>query len=133
MGRCTGRRQADGLAIFEQMKDEAGEASAKAELINIYGDRTSSTQDFDRALLLYDEQERHGRGANLKLDVLEVYLQQGLYQKAMPLAKSAASRCEQTRDAECEAHALISLAEIQRAAGDLRASAATMQQCWPLG
>jgi Tfp pilus assembly protein PilF len=118
----------DGLTIFEQMKDEAGEATAKAELINIYGDRTSSTQDFDRALSLYEEQERQGRGANLVLDVLEIYLQKGLYQKAIPLAKSAASRCEQTHDAECEAHALISLAEVQRAAGDLRASATTMQQ-----
>jgi len=118
----------DGLAIFEQMKDEAGAAAAKAELINIYGDRTSSTQDFDRALSLYEEQERQGHGANLVLDVLEIYLQKGLYQKAIPLAKSAASRCEQTHDAECEAHALISLAEVQRAAGDLRASAATMQR-----
>lgn len=118
----------DGLKIFQQLKDEAGEGTAKAELINIYGDRTSSTQNFDKALSLYEEQERHGHTTNLKLDVIEVYLQKGLYAKAIPLAKSAASECEQTQDSDCEAHALISLAEVQRAAGDLHASAATMQQ-----
>jgi tetratricopeptide (TPR) repeat protein len=62
----------DGLKIFGQIKDEGGETAAKAELINIYGDRTSSTQDFDRALSLYEEQEQQGHGTNLKLDVIEI-------------------------------------------------------------
>jgi hypothetical protein len=118
----------DGSKIFEQMKDEAGEAAADAELINIYSDRTSSVQDFDKALSLYEEQERNGHGANSKTDLIEIYLQKGLYQKAVPLAKAAASECERTHDTDCEAHALVSLAEVQRAAGDLQESTAILQQ-----
>jgi len=118
----------DGSKIFEQMKDEAGEASADAELINIFSDRTSPVQDFDKALLLYEEQERKGHGANSKTDLIEIYLQKGLYQKAVPLAKAAASECERTHDTDCEAHALVSLAEVQRAAGDLQESTAILQQ-----
>lgn len=116
----------NGLRAFKEIQDASGQSLAKAALINIYGDRTSSVQNFDIALSLYKEQEQSGTEADSRLDILEVYLQKELYRQATPIAKSAISDCSQRHDPNCQAHALITLGEIQRGAGDLKESQVTL-------
>lgn len=118
----------DGLQIFKQKGLVAGQASAEAQLMALYSDRTSPIKDFDKAISYYQDAERLGYGPSLKLDVLEVYLQQHKYADAIGLAQSRISECTTEHDGDCQAHTLISLSETQRMAGDLRSATASLQR-----
>jgi CHAT domain-containing protein len=73
-----------------------------------------------------------GFGSSFQLDQLEIYLQTGRYTAAIAIANEALKNCLRQRDSECQANALISLAEAERRNGDLSAAETTLRKAAPL-
>lgn len=121
-----------GLQIFTKDSVVAGQASAEAQLMSIYSDRTSPIKDFDKAISYYQAAERDGYGPSLDLDVLEIFLQEHKYAGAIEIAQKRISECTADGDTDCQAHALISLSEAQGMAGDLASATANLQKAKPL-
>jgi len=125
--------QAEGaLKLYQQLQNKQGEAAADVELGSIYGDRTSPNKDFAKALKYYETAQGLGYGSSVSLDQLEIYLQTRRYADAIKLAREAIKSCRNQKDSDCEAGALISLAESERRQGDLSAAAATLRKAEPL-
>lgn len=116
------------LQFFQEAKDKEGEATAYAEMVNIYGDRTSGVKDFDKALQYYSAAERLGYGPRLNLDLVEIYLQTGRYSEAIKAAAEGIKTCIKERDKDCQAHGLLSLSEAERRSGDLKAARSSLMQ-----
>jgi CHAT domain-containing protein/tetratricopeptide (TPR) repeat protein len=117
----------EGLQLFKNSGIVAGQASAEAQLMSLYCDRTSPSKDFGKATLHYEEAERLGYGPSLKLDFVEVYLQQHKYEEAIGLVQNMLAGCVKDKDVDCQAGSLISKSEAQRMGGDFKAAATTLQ------
>ncbi|MBZ5521329.1 MAG: CHAT domain-containing protein [Acidobacteriia bacterium] len=126
------------LPVFRQFKDAESEVGAYIELMDIYGARESDFKDLDKALAYYQsarqvvEKNDPARMVSLNAQVIEIYWQQKRFKEAIALAKEAAAHYQRTKDDLGEAHALMSLAEVQRSDGDLSAAAATLARSEPL-
>lgn len=122
----------EAIKLYQQLKDKQGESTADAELANIYGDRSSSIRDFEKSLSYFETAKHLGYKWSLDLDQLEIYLQTGQYPQAIASAKAGLEDCLIRKDTQCQAHALISLAEAERRSGDLSAAATTLSKAGPL-
>jgi len=114
------------LETFRDMHNQSGEALANAELANIFCDRSSSVKDFDKARAYSATAEQLGYPDNA--DLVEIDLQTQHYSDAVKAAQTGLTNCTQTKDAYCEAHALISLSEAQRKAGEISAAALSLRK-----
>jgi CHAT domain-containing protein/tetratricopeptide (TPR) repeat protein len=114
------------VEIFKVLKDTQGLISAYAELSSIYGDRTSSFQDFDKAKEYYSEATK--LGANIQSDLIEIYSQAGHLSDAINAAKAAIQDCIKNKNVECQASGLTDLAEVERKNGDLAAAASSLKE-----
>jgi CHAT domain-containing protein/tetratricopeptide (TPR) repeat protein len=119
------------LQIFDSLKNSQGKAVAYIELAAIYGDRSSSLINFDKAMWAYSEATKLGN--NLQSELVEIYSQTGRLSEAIAAAKSAVQDCIRNNDTECEASALSDLAEVERKDGDLRGSASSLKEAKRLG
>ena len=106
--------------------DQTGEALANAELANIFGDRSSSLKDFDKARAYYATAQQLGYAD--EADLVEIDLQTQRYSDAVKAAQIGLTTCTQRKEAFCEAHAFISLSEAQRKAGDISAAAFSLRE-----
>jgi len=120
------------LALFEKIGNKEGQAACWAHLTAIYSDRTSSIKDFDKAQECYRKALELGYGKTLDLDLMEIYLQTGKYGQAAKVAREAGQNCLKEKDPSCQAHALISLSEAERLAGNLTASRSALNEARPL-
>jgi CHAT domain-containing protein/tetratricopeptide (TPR) repeat protein len=118
----------EALALFKKTRNREGESAAYAELVNIYGDRTSSVKNFEKALTYYKEAERLGYGPRLQLDLLEVYLQTHQFSQAIRSAQEGLKACVKEHDSDCQAHALLSMAEAKRNSTDLKGARSDMTE-----
>jgi CHAT domain-containing protein len=120
------------LGLFAQLGSKDGQAASWAVLTGIYSDRTSSLKDFDKARECYAKAQEFGYGENLQLDLMEVYLQNGNYAEGEKIASASIRRCVKDADPDCQAHGLLSLSEIERLRGDIRAARTSLNQARPL-
>ena len=120
------------LAGFVSIHDEEGQASSWAELTAIYSDRTSPLKDFDEAQECYKKALALGADKSIEVDLLEIYIATGKTTEAIRIARQSADDCRKKADVFCEAHALITLSEAQRMAGDPKASRQTMNEATKL-
>ena len=120
------------LKLFEQLGNREGQAACWAHLTAIYSDRTSSIKDFDKAQECYQKALALGYGKTLGLDLMEIYLQTGKYDEAAKIAREDIQDCLKEKDANCQAHGLISLSEAERLAGNLKASRTALNEARPL-
>ena len=109
------------LEISHAIGDKQGEALADAELAELYGDRTSSIKDFDKAMSYYEAAKKLGLTSNV--DILEVYIQTGRYGEAIAAANELLKACTNTKDTDCQGHALLSRAEAERKSANLKGAA----------
>ena len=114
------------LGTFRDVHNQPGEAVANAELANIFGDRSSSLKDFDKARAYYATAQQLGFTDNA--DLVEIDLQTQRYSDAVKAAQIDLTTCTQRKDAFCEAHAFISLSEAQRKAGGISAAAFSLRE-----
>jgi CHAT domain-containing protein/tetratricopeptide (TPR) repeat protein len=120
------------LALFQKLSHKNGQALCWAVLTGIYSDRSSSLKDFNRAQESYAKAEEFGYGKALLLDLMEIYLQDGKYSEAAKIAKERNQDCLKEGDADCRAHALLSLAEAERLNRNLRAARTALNEAGPL-
>ena len=113
------------LEISHAIGDKQGEALADAELAELYGDRTSSIKDFDKAMSYYEAAKKLGLTSNV--DILEVYIQTGRYGEAIAAANELLKACTNTKDTDCQGHALLSRAEAERKSAILKGAALSLQ------
>jgi CHAT domain-containing protein len=118
----------EALKLYQQLKDKHGESTADAELGRIYGDRTSSIRDVDKSISYFETAKNLGYERSLELDQFEIYLQSGQYPEALRSAREGLKDCLIRKDTECQANALISLAEAERRSGDLPTAATTLSK-----
>jgi CHAT domain-containing protein/tetratricopeptide (TPR) repeat protein len=119
------------LQIFDSLKNTQGKTASYTELAAIYGDRSSSLINFDKAMSAYAEATK--LGANLHSELVEIYSQTGRTSEAITAAKSAVQNCAKNHDPACEAYVLSDLAEVERKKGDLKASASSLKEAERLG
>jgi CHAT domain-containing protein len=115
-----------GLGTFRDIHDQPGEALANAELANIFGDRSSSLRDFDKARAYYATAQQLGYADNS--DLVEIDVQTQRYSDAVKAAQIELTTCTKAENAFCEAHAFITLSEAQRKAGDISAAALSLRE-----
>ncbi|HWZ44766.1 MAG TPA: CHAT domain-containing protein [Candidatus Saccharimonadales bacterium] len=126
------------LPVFRQSNDHENEGTAYLELMAIYGARESEFKDFDKALGYYQsarqlaEKYDPSRIASINLDAVEIYWQQKRFKEAASLANEALGYYQRTKNEWGQANALLSLAEVQRSAGDVLAATASMKRAEPL-
>jgi len=126
------------LPIVRQFNDGEDEFQALNQLIDIYGARESELKDLDKAVEYYESASRLVQKADitkqavLDLSIEEIYWQQGRFKEAIEKATAALTFFEKTKDDWGQPSALISLAEAQRSAGDLKAAAVTLTRAEPL-
>ena len=108
-----------------------GEEAADATLGELYGDRTSSIRDFDKALTYYQKATALGYASNA--DMLEIYIQKGQFADAIKAGHDVVEACVKAHNDDCQAHALISLSEAQRKSADLSASASALKEAQRVG
>ncbi|MCU1315640.1 MAG: Tetratricopeptide 1 repeat-containing protein, partial [Candidatus Acidoferrum typicum] len=126
------------LPVFQQSKDIESEGDTYSELMGIYGARESELRDFDKALQYYQSARRlaethdPARAVSLNLDAVEVYWQQKRYKEAAALGKEALDYYVSKKDDWGQASALLSLAEVQRSAEEIKAAAASLKRAEPL-
>lgn len=126
------------LPIVRHFNDTEDEFVALNELIEIYGARESELKDLDKAVEYYESASRVvpktdiAKQGVLDLSIEEIYWQQGRFKEAIEKATSALTYFEKSKDDWGQPSALISLAEAQRSAGDLKAAATTLARAEPL-
>ena len=126
------------LPVFARFNDTDNEASGYGELMAIYSARESDLRDLPQALGFYQEAyglvvKRHpDRAAALDLDLTEVYWNQGRFKDAIVKANEALTYYKTLKDNLGEASALITLAEVQRSDGDLKAAVNSLRLAEPL-
>ena len=113
------------LEIFKSLSNTQGTISSYAELASIYGDRSSSFRNFDKAMEYYREATK--LGANLQYDLVEIYSQNGRLSEGIAAAKTAIQECIKNHNVECQAGGLDDLAEIELKNGDLAAAASSLK------
>lgn len=126
------------LPIVRQFNDTEDEFQALNLLIDIYGARESELKDLDKAVEYYESASRLVQKADktkqavLDLSIEEIYWQQGRFKEAIEKATAALTYFKKIKDDWGQPNALISLAEAQRSAGDLRAAEAMLTRAEPL-
>ena len=120
------------LSLYERIGNRQGQASSWAESTVIYSDRTSSVKNFGKAQECFAKAEAFGYGEILQLDYMEMYIQTGKYLEAEQIAKDSVKRCTKDGNADCQAHALVSLAEAQRLHGEIEAARSSLNEARPL-
>lgn len=128
------------LPIFERFNDTYNQYFAYSMLMDIYGSRESDRKDFGKALEFYQKAEQLALKANpgkaaeaeLDLDLIEIYYNEGRFGDAIAKAEEAAEYFKNNDDQGDESEALISLSEAQRSDGDLKLAAASIQLAEPL-
>lgn len=133
------------LALGEAHNNAAIEYRANVSLTAAYSDRSSAVRDFDKALKYYSDANRIKNTSNaslmplwvdqtatLEMDLVEIYLQKGEYDKAASSAAQAVEQCKKAKDDFCVANGLISLAESERHRNDLHAAEWALRQAQPL-
>ena len=118
------------LNLFQDLGDKPGQAAAWAELTGIYGERSSSLKNFDKALECYKRAQALGYGEGLDLDLVEIYIQTGRYIEAAKIANVAIQQC--AKDDDCRANVLLSLSEAQRLNGDIKAARSSLNEARPI-
>ena len=63
---------------------------------------------------------------------MEIYLQTGKYSDAAMIASESFQACQQSKNTECQAHALLSLSEAERLKGDLKDSRSALNKARPM-
>ena len=119
------------LNLFQDIGDKPGQASGWAELTGIYGERSSSLKNFDKALECYKRAQALGYGESLDLDLVEIYIQTGRYVEAAKIANVAIQQCAKDDD-DCRANVLLSLSEAQRLNGDIKAARSSLDEARPV-
>jgi CHAT domain-containing protein/cytochrome c-type biogenesis protein CcmH/NrfG len=120
------------LNLFQDVGDNPGQASGWAVLTGIYGERSSSLKNFDKALECYKRAQALGYGESLDLDLVEIYIQTGRYVEAAKIANVAIQQCEKDDDNDCRANVLLSLSEAQRLNGDIKAARSSLDEARPV-
>jgi CHAT domain-containing protein len=120
------------LDLFQTIGSREGQAAAWAVFTEIYSDRSSSLKNFDKAKECYSKAQEFGYGKTLQLDLMEIYLQTGKYSDAAKIASDSFRDCEQSKNIECQAHALLSLSEAERLNGDLKTSRSALNKARPM-
>ena len=120
------------LELFQKIGSKQGQASCWALLTDVYSDRGSSLKDFAKAREAYAKAQEFGYGKILQLDLVWIYLQTGKYPDAAKMASDIFQDCEQSKDTECQAYALMSLSEAERREGDLKASRSALDKARPI-
>ena len=118
------------LNLFQDLGDKTGQAAAWAELTGIYGERSSSLKNFDKALECYETAQALGYGEGLDLDLVEIYIQTGRYVEAAKIANVAIQQC--AKDDDCRANVLLSLSEAQRLNGDIKDARSSLNEARPI-
>jgi tetratricopeptide (TPR) repeat protein len=118
------------LNLFQDLGDKPGQAAAWAELTGIYGERSSSLKNFDKALECYKRAQALGYGEGLDLELVEIYIQTGRYVEAAKIANVAIQQC--AKDGDCRANVLLSLSEAQRLNGDIKAARSSLNEARPI-
>jgi hypothetical protein len=117
------------LELFQSLNNPQGTVTAYTALVNIYGDRASSVRDFDKAMKYYSEGIKIGPfRSQLDGELVEIYVQTGRFAEAITTSESGYQSCVRSRDTDCQAGWLISLAEAQRKIGNLAASTSSLNQ-----
>jgi tetratricopeptide (TPR) repeat protein len=114
------------LDLYQKTANVEGQANALSDLVSIYGDRRSSVKNFDRALEYYRKLQSLKPSREWAADLVEIYTQTGQLAKARFIAEADLQECRKSKDVECEAHDLISLAEIRRLSGDYKGAAESL-------
>ena len=128
------------LPIFQQFNNKYDEYFSYSMLMDIYGSRESDHNDYARALESYQKAQEMGletslgkaAEAELDLDVIEVFYNNGRFKDAIAKAMEAAAYFKSNHDEADEANALLSLSEAQRSDGDLNAAMNSFQLAQPL-
>jgi CHAT domain-containing protein len=120
------------LDLFQQIGNKAGQADCWSLLTGIYCDRTSSLKNFEKAKECYAKAKELGYGQTLQLDLLEIYLQTGRYSEATTIASESLRDCQKTKNTNCQANALISIAEAEGLNGDLIRARSALNQARPI-
>ena len=120
------------LDLFHKIGSREGQAAAWALFTGIYSDRSSSLKNFNKAQECYAKAQEFGYGKTLQLDLMEIYLQTGKYSDAAKIASDSVRECEQRKNTECQAHALLSLSEAERLKGDLKTSRSALNKARPM-
>lgn len=118
------------LDMYKVLTDKQGQASAYSELANIYGSRTSSLKDFARARDYYSEAAK--LGADIQLDLVEMYYGAGHFAEAIAAAKVGIQQCIQAHNSLCQAVGLADLSEAERKNGDLAKAASSLKEAMHL-
>jgi CHAT domain-containing protein len=125
------------LPVFEQYQDRDDLLSAYTVLMEIYGARESELRDLDKALSFYQSASKlfgsdPDRAATLSASVVEIYWQMGRFEEAIQQIHAVLPYYERTRNDVGAANALISLAEVQRSAGNIATAKETLAKAGPL-
>lgn len=102
---------------------------ALGEVLSVYVDRGSDLQDFKKAKDVYDSAlslDPKAR-ASLGTDLIEMYLQQADYGRAISAAQERLKDC-QSDDPDCRASLQLSLAQAYMGEGDLDSASAELQK-----
>jgi CHAT domain-containing protein len=89
-------------------------------------------KNFDKAKECYAKAQEFGYGKTLQLDLMEIYLQTGKYSDAAKIANESFQDCQQNKNTDCQAHALLSLSEAERLDGELKASRSALNKARPM-
>ncbi len=117
------------LELFQSLNNPQGTVTAYTALVNIFGDRASSVRDFDKAMKYYSEGIKIGPfRSQLDGELVEMYVQTGRFAEAITTSETGYHSCVRSRDTDCQAGWLTSLAEAQRKNGDLAASTSSLNQ-----
>ena len=126
------------LPVFHQLHEASSEFQAYAFLVDAYSQRESDLKDFDKALEYYRAAQQLAEKADPSLKTgLSLALEEGLwqqkrYQESKTLIDESLAYFVQNRNISGQANALLSLSEVQRLEGDVRAAAATLARAEPL-
>ncbi|HYX69752.1 MAG TPA: CHAT domain-containing protein [Terriglobales bacterium] len=128
----------EALQIARRLSDQESQLLAYSELVSIYGDRTSTVKNFQKALEAYRAgQEIAGKVAPGTYrpsfsSLIEVYFQRREYDKVVQLARQGMDLCLKNKDSQCEAHSWMSLAEGLREQGKFAEAEAALKKAEPL-
>jgi CHAT domain-containing protein len=128
----------EALQIAQRIGDKPSQLQAYDYLASIYGDRSSTVKDFQKALEAYQAGQAlagpaaPGEYRPSAANVIEVYFQTGQYGKVVELARQTIESCQKNKDAQCEAHGWMSLAEGLREQGKFTEAEAALKKAEPL-
>ena len=120
------------LELFQQVGNKEGQASCWARLTEVYSSRSSSLKDFDKAKACYAKAQEFSYGKTLQLDLLEIYLQTGKYSEASKIASESFQNCQESRNIDCQANALLSLSQAAGLGGNLQESRSALNRARPM-